>query len=212
MDKNKIKSAFRKGLLKVKALDRTTGQVSWSSMADVMRHESSLKRIFKVCFESGLSVIVTEDHSLISYPEFRDLQAFDIVAGDLLAVQDGLGVVGGLVSSVGPVSSREYMYDISVPEHENFILASGIVAHNSYSISGVSLDIEKSSKYQSLKDEAGNEYDKMVEAAKSTIKIIKGLRQFRYGVGITSALGPLSRPGVQSRRNMIDSTLGPANI
>ena len=74
-----------------------------------------------------------------------------------------------------------------------------------YSVSGVSLDIEKSSKYMSIKDEFINEYDKMVEAAKRSIKIIKGLRQFRYGIGITSALGPLSRPGIQSRRNMVEA-------
>lgn len=73
----------------------------------------------------------------------------------------------------------------------------------SYSISGVSLDIEKSSKYQAMKDEYIQEYDKLVEANKDTIKIIKGLRQHRYGMGLTSALGPLNRPGVQSRRNML---------
>lgn len=74
-----------------------------------------------------------------------------------------------------------------------------------YSISGVSLSIDKSSKYMSIKDEFIAEYDKLVEAAKRSIKIVKGLRQFRYGVGITSALGPLSRPGIQSRRNFIES-------
>lgn len=78
----------------------------------------------------------------------------------------------------------------------------------SYSISGVSLDIEKSSKYMSIKDEYINEYDKLVEQNKQSIKIIKGLRQFRFGVGITSALGPLSRSGVQSRRNLISGGYG----
>lgn len=77
-----------------------------------------------------------------------------------------------------------------------------------YSISGVSLDIEKSSKYQSMKDEYINEYDKLVEANKRSVKIIVGLRQARYGVGISSALGPLDRPGVQSRRNWISSYRG----
>jgi hypothetical protein len=77
-----------------------------------------------------------------------------------------------------------------------------------YSISGVSLDLDKSSKYQALKDEYVAEYDKMVEANKQSIKIIKGLRQFRYGIGITSALGPLNRPGVQSRRNLISAGQG----
>jgi hypothetical protein len=78
----------------------------------------------------------------------------------------------------------------------------------SYSISGVSLDLEKSSKYQGMKDEVGAEYDKLVEAAKKSIKICVGLRQAKYGVGIMSALGPLNRPGVQSRRNMLGSSAG----
>jgi hypothetical protein len=87
-----------------------------------------------------------------------------------------------------------------------------IVDEFDYSISGVSLTLEKSSKYQSMMDTTGAEYDKMTEAAKKSIKIVKGLRQFRYGVGITSALGPLNRPGVQSRRNMLDSSIGPGYL
>lgn len=213
MDTTKIKRAFQKGLLKVKSLNKSTRQISWSPVSDIMRHESSLKNLFRVCFESGHSVVITEDHSLIGYPEFRDIQGTDIVAGDLFTVVDDSGtVLGGVVVSIEHVSSREFMYDICVPENENFILASGIVAHNSYSISGVSLDIEKSSKYSALKDETSAEFDKLIEAAKKSIKIAKGLRQFRYGVGITSALGPLNRPGVQSRRNLLDSSIGPGYV
>lgn len=77
-----------------------------------------------------------------------------------------------------------------------------------YSISGVSLDIEKSSKYQSMAESFTGEFDKLVEQNKLSIKIIKGLRQPRYGVGITSSLGPLSRPGVQSRRNLLAAGQG----
>jgi hypothetical protein len=88
-----------------------------------------------------------------------------------------------------------------------FAIAMNWVADEfSYSISGVSLDIEKSSKYQAMKDEYIQEYDKVVEAAKRSIKIIKGLRQFRYGIGITSALGPFNTVGSQSRRNWISPT------
>ena len=83
-----------------------------------------------------------------------------------------------------------------------------IVDEFTYSISGVSLDIDKSSKYQAVKDEFIAEYDKLVEQNKLSIKLIKGLRQFRYGIGITSALGPLSRPGVQSRRNLLTAGMG----
>jgi hypothetical protein len=85
------------------------------------------------------------------------------------------------------------------------IACNWILDEYSYSISGVSLDIEKSSKYMSLKDEFISQQDKMIEGIKRSIKIIRGLRQFRYGIGITSALGPLSRPGIQSRRNMIEA-------
>jgi hypothetical protein len=83
-----------------------------------------------------------------------------------------------------------------------------IVDEFDYSISGVSLSIEKSSKYQSMMDTTGAEFDKLVEAAKRSIKIVKGLRQMRYGVGVQSALGPLNRPGIQSRRNLISTGMG----
>lgn len=78
----------------------------------------------------------------------------------------------------------------------------------SYSLSGVSLDIEKSSKYESMKNNFEQEYDKAEEKAKLSIKIIKGLRQPRYGIGISSALGPFSKPGTQSRRNFASGGRG----
>jgi hypothetical protein len=74
-----------------------------------------------------------------------------------------------------------------------------------YSISGVSLSIEKSSKYQGMKDNFEQQYDKLKEEIKRSIKIIKGLQQPRYGIGVSSALGPFSKTGVQSRRNYISS-------
>jgi hypothetical protein len=70
-----------------------------------------------------------------------------------------------------------------------------------YSISGVSLSIERSSKYESMKRNFYEEADKSRDLAQRSIKIIKGLKQARYGVGISSALGPYSKPGTQSRRN-----------
>jgi hypothetical protein len=74
-----------------------------------------------------------------------------------------------------------------------------------YSISGVSLDLEKSSKYMSMKENLEQSFDKLKEEAKSTIKIVKGLKQPRFGIGISAALGPYSRVGVQSRRNYVSS-------
>jgi len=73
----------------------------------------------------------------------------------------------------------------------------------SYSVSGVSLDIDKSSKYESMKNNFIGEFEKSRELAKRSIKIVKGLQQPKYGIGLSSALGPYSRPGIQSRRNYV---------
>jgi hypothetical protein len=77
-----------------------------------------------------------------------------------------------------------------------------------YSVSGVSLSIDKSSKYESMKNNFWGEFDKGLELAKRSIKIVKGLQQPRYGIGISSALGPYSRPGIQSRRNYVSGFKG----
>jgi len=65
-----------------------------------------------------------------------------------------------------------------------------------YSIGGVSLDLEKSSKYESLKQGAIEQFGTMLDRAKATVKIIKGLQQPKYGVGIRSSFGPYSGGGI----------------
>ena len=65
-----------------------------------------------------------------------------------------------------------------------------------YSIGGVSLDLEKSSKYESLKQGAIDQFGTMLDRAKATVKIIKGLQQPKYGVGIRSSFGPYTGAGV----------------
>ena len=95
------------------------------------------------------------------------------------------------------------MYDLCVPGPENFVLSNGIVAHNSYSIGGVSLDIDKSSKYESLKQGAEDQFDKQLEKAKETVKIIKGLQQPKFGTGIRSSFGPYTSKGVLSPRKFM---------
>ena len=75
-------------------------------------------------------------------------------------------------------------------------------------ISGVGLTIEKSSKYISLKENFEASYQSQVEAHKEFgVRYIVGVRQPRYNIGVTSALGPYSRQGVQNRRNYIGSSL-----
>lgn len=72
-----------------------------------------------------------------------------------------------------------------------------------YSIGGISLSIEKSSKYESLKQNAEEQWDKLVEAKKATYLITKGVAQPRFGVGVRSAFGPATGRGVLSPQSFI---------
>lgn len=60
----------------------------------------------------------------------------------------------------------------------------------SYSIGGISLDLEKSSKYMDLKRNAEEQLDKLIEAKARTTKFVRGLAQPRFGVGVRSSFGP----------------------
>ena len=93
--------------------------------------------------------------------------------------------------------------------HKAMALAFMAVAANwvadefDYSIGGVSLSIEKSSKYESLKQNAESEFDKATEAKQRTVKFMRGLQQPRFGIGIRSAFGPHVAQGVLSPRNFV---------
>lgn len=65
-----------------------------------------------------------------------------------------------------------------------------------YSIGGISLDLEKSSKYESAYSAMSEQFTTQLEAAKQTVKVIKGLQQPRYGMGIRSSFGPYVGRGV----------------
>lgn len=72
-----------------------------------------------------------------------------------------------------------------------------------YSIGGISLTIDKSSKYESLKSNAEEQWDKLVEAKSRTTKYMRGLAQPRFGRGVRSAFGPFVGRGVLSPRSFI---------
>jgi DNA mismatch endonuclease (patch repair protein) len=199
-----IKESFFLGDLKVKAMVDKENKPQWTTINNVLRHTTPYKKMIRVITSVG-SVDVTEDHSLFFWNTKEPVKTSDLNIGDLIVGLPGWEFEALKIMGIENLPPEYYTYDVSVPEVENAVLDSGILVHNSYSISGISLDLEKSSKYQAIKDEFVAEYDKLVEANKLSIKIIKGLRQFKFGVGITSALGPLSRPGVQSRRNLLGS-------
>lgn len=72
-----------------------------------------------------------------------------------------------------------------------------------YSIGGVSLNLEKSSKYEAAYQASSDQFDKQLEKAKLTVNIIKGLQQPRFGMGIRSAFGPYVGRGVLSPRKFV---------
>jgi hypothetical protein len=70
-----------------------------------------------------------------------------------------------------------------------------------YSIGGVSLSIEKSSKYQSIAESIQSRFTDQVLAAKETVKIFRGLQQSKFGIGIRSSFGPsVGRGSLTPRR------------
>jgi hypothetical protein len=73
----------------------------------------------------------------------------------------------------------------------------------SYSIGGVSLDLDRSSKYESAASSMSEQFDKMLEKAKATVNVVRGLQQPRYGMGIRSAFGPYSGRGILSPRRFL---------
>jgi len=151
------------------------------------------------------SVVCTEDHSLFT-SEGRKLVPVlsgGLECGSAIIAQVEDQIVAPLVTRVQDVDPEEFTFDLSVPGPENFFLANGILAHNSYSIGGVSLDIEKSSKYESLKQNAETQFEKATETKMMTVKYIRGLRQPKYGVGIRSAFGANVGRGVLSPRNFL---------
>ena len=72
-----------------------------------------------------------------------------------------------------------------------------------YSIGGISLSVEKSSKYEGMKSNAEDQWDKLTEAKSRTTKYMRGLSQPRFGQGVRSAFGPYVGRGVLSPRNFV---------
>ena len=200
-----IRDAYQAGALKVQAVDTETGEVSLYPCAAVLKHCTSSKGVVRTILGEGQVVETTEDHSLF-YKKgrgIREVEAGKLQVGDALVVVRGGQVTFGVAVVVERLPPQEFTYDLSVPGPQNFMLSNGILAHNSYSIGGVSLDIERSSKYESLKQNAESQFEKAQESKARTTKFIRGLRQPRFGAGARSAFGPYTGSGVMSPRKFL---------
>ena len=143
-----IRAAFEAGQLRATTANPETGGVSLEPVKDVMRHATGHKPLARVTLEDGRTVTCTEDHSLFVMESgcgegpIRPARAEELIPGvSHLATVDRGGVRGVKVTSVVMLPPAPYTYDLCVPGPENFALSNGILAHNSYSIGGVSLDI-----------------------------------------------------------------------
>lgn len=204
-EEREIRASFLTGDLRVRAVCPQTGEIGWYPVKDVMRHQVCHKRTYQVTSTSG-TVVCTEDHSLFIMEEkgIRQILTSELKKGDLIAVaRSGSKPEGAKVLSVEEVDTVPVMYDLCIPGPENFILSNGVVAHNSYSIGGISLDIDKSSKYQGMKDNAEQQFEKAAEAKSRTTKYIRGLKQPKYGFGVRSSFGPQVGRGVLSPRSFV---------
>lgn len=200
-----IREAYRAGTLKVEAVDPATGAASLQTVTAVLQHRTPHKDMVRVTLADGRWVECTVDHSLfcMAGEGVTPVLAGELRVGSVIATVSQGVAVGVEVASVVALPPEEHTYDLSVPGPQNFVLANGILAHNSYSIGGVSLDIEKASKYESLKQNAEGQFDKAAEAKARTVKFIRGIQQPKYGIGIRSSFGPFVGRGVLSPRNFL---------
>jgi hypothetical protein len=206
--KEKLRTALRNRTLEVRSVDVETGELRWSAIEDVVRHETPHKEILRVVDVQGREVSCTEDHSLFQYDEedgLTEMMPKHMKKGFPLAVcSEGSFCGSSPVALVERGLFRVYTYDLCVPGDENFVLSNGIVAHNTYSIGGVSLDLERSSKYESLKQNAEQQFEKMMTDGKQrTVKHMRGLRQSRYGMGVRSSFGPITGAGALTPRKFM---------
>ncbi len=138
---------------------------------------------------------VWEDAELFEYLK-RSVDWFD-----MFPPRTSISTLNGLVRSRPQWRTAIYWGAIV---HACFALATNWVADEfDYSIGGVSLSIEKSSKYESLKSNAEGQLSLATEAKQRTEKYIRGLQQPRFGIGIRSAFGPQVAKGVLSPRAFI---------
>ena len=139
---------------------------------------------------------IWEDEELLCYLE-RGLDWWNMMP----PMTEGMDTLDKLVMEK-PVWRTAILWEAIT--HACFALATNWVSEEfNYSIGGISLDIERSSKYESLKQNAESQFDKAAEAKARTVKFIRGLQQSKYGSGIRSAFGPAVGRGVLSPRSFM---------
>jgi len=139
---------------------------------------------------------VWEDHELLCYLEMS-LDWFNAMPPET----EGIRTLNDLCARK-PVWRTFILWGAAV--HALFALSINWVHDEfDYSIGGISLSLEKSSKYESLKQNAEGQLDKATEAKARTVKFVRGLQQPKFGFGVRSSFGPNVGRGVLSPRSFV---------
>jgi hypothetical protein len=126
----KIKDCFNNKALLIKSINNI-GTVEYKPIIDVFEHITVLKDIYKVTFENNKSVIVTEDHSLYTFQSNEIKKVKPIESNNFICIINNNSKL--LNATIEKIDSKQYMYDLSVKDNQNFVLASQIVVSNSFS-------------------------------------------------------------------------------
>jgi len=132
-DKKLIYEAFLNQEISVQSVTKDK-KIEWKSMTDIMKHDVKDKIQYKINLENNVSCIVTEDHSLFldEGDVIKSIKTKEFKTGDDLIFIENKKVISKKVLTNLRVPSVKFMFDLSVQDNENFVLESGILAHNSF--------------------------------------------------------------------------------
>jgi anaerobic ribonucleoside-triphosphate reductase len=121
------------------SLNKKTHRVEWKLLTAVHRHVPASK-IVKTTLMDGRSIVTTTDHSLFTLTNDGTIEEISpasrpdkIVTAHFMGWESSIihpGIEMSEVARITEASTPEYVYDVSVQGNENFVLANGIVAHN----------------------------------------------------------------------------------
>ena len=110
--------------IKVKAYDEITGQIVDAKAVDI-RISKQTDKLRQLYFTGGNTISCTDTH-LFMDDAGQFIPAADIQEGQIL--YGGLKVIRAFMQNL---PTPLPVYDMTVPEHFNFILENGVIVHNS---------------------------------------------------------------------------------
>jgi len=132
-DQKYIYDCFCAGTLSVQSVTEDK-RIEWKRITDVLQHDVEYKDQYEITLSNGSQCSTTGDHSLYLEEPDRIKEAFvrDFNIGDPIVFIENGEVAGIPMASLTKIQPEKYMYDLSVEDNHNFVLKSGILAHNTF--------------------------------------------------------------------------------